>query len=63
MKNKYFRWTDKWNWRNKPTTSNLCTSKTGANGYFKIYAIIDELGSYAFFTRVGNEKSGLGDYE
>ncbi len=37
--------------------------KLGANGYFKIYAIIDELGSYAFFTRVGNEKSGLGDYE
>ncbi|HOL83348.1 MAG TPA: hypothetical protein PLK48_05030, partial [Caldisericia bacterium] len=36
--------------------------KLGANGYFKIYAIIDELGSYAFFTRVGNEKSGLGDY-
>ncbi|MGC9089552.1 MAG: stalk domain-containing protein, partial [Caldisericia bacterium] len=36
--------------------------KLGANGYFKIYAIIDELGSYAFFTRVGNDKSGLGDY-
>ena len=37
--------------------------KLGANGYFKIYALIDELGSYAFFTRVGNTKSGLGDYE
>lgn len=37
--------------------------KLGANGYFKIYAIIDELGSYAIFTRVGNEKSGLGDYQ
>jgi len=36
--------------------------KLGANGYFKIYAIIDELGSYAFFTRVGNDKSGFGDY-
>ncbi|GEM_PF-2067736 len=37
--------------------------KLGANGYFKIYAIIDEFVTYAFFTRVGNEKSGLGDYE
>ncbi|MDI6860537.1 MAG: stalk domain-containing protein [Caldisericia bacterium] len=37
--------------------------KLGPNGYFKIYAIIDELGSYAIFTRVGNEKSGLGDYK
>jgi hypothetical protein len=37
--------------------------KLGANGYFKIYAIIDELGSYAIFTRVGNEKSGFGDYK
>lgn len=36
--------------------------KLGPNGYFKIYAIIDELGSYALFTRVGNEKSTLGDY-
>ncbi len=36
--------------------------KLGANGYFKIYAIIDELGSYALFTRVGNEKSSQGDY-
>ncbi len=34
--------------------------KLGPNGYFKIYAIIDELGSYALFTRVGNEKSTLG---
>jgi len=37
--------------------------KLQANGYFKIYAIIDELGSYAIFTRVGNEKSSLGDYK
>ncbi|MBC7194142.1 MAG: hypothetical protein H5U37_00550 [Caldisericia bacterium] len=37
--------------------------KLGANGYFKIYALIDELGSYALFTRVGNQKSSLGDYE
>lgn len=36
--------------------------KLGPNGYFKIYAIIDELGSYAIFTRVGNEKSTFGDY-
>lgn len=37
--------------------------KLGPNGYFKIYAIIDELGSYALFTRVGNEKTDLGDYK
>lgn len=37
--------------------------KLQANGYFKIYAIIDEIGSYALFTRVGTTKSILGDYE